>query len=91
MIIVLRIAERVITEARFSTYGCPSAIACGQYVTEQVEGHTCAEAEQINIDTIILGIGNMPLGREHCPKLASDALADALSKYDEQTPVGGAS
>ena len=82
MLIVLRLAGGRITQAQFSTYGCPAAAACGQFVTEQVEGKNWRDVEQESIceETIVAGVGRMPLGREHCPGLAAGALRHALDQ-----------
>jgi len=80
MLIVLQVRENLIVKAQFSTYGCPAAVACGQFVCEQVEGKAWQEAKGIDEDCIIAGVGQMPLGREHCPPLTVRALQDALDK-----------
>ena len=83
MIIVLTVSETTITDAKFSTYGCPASFACGQWVTEQVIGKKVAEIEPLGESDIIAGIGQMPLGREHCPGLAIKALKNAVSSLLE--------
>ena len=82
MLIVLQVKENLIVKAQFSTYGCPAAVACGQFVTEQVEGKDWRDVQQADIcgETIIAGIGQMPLGREHCPALTIGALRQALEQ-----------
>jgi len=84
MVLVLKVLAGKITDARFSTYPCPAAHACGQWLTERVEGMSVEEASTIDAGTILSGAGNMPLGREHCPHLAADALAMALAAYSDQ-------
>jgi NifU-like protein involved in Fe-S cluster formation len=79
MVIVLKMRGDVIIDARYTTYPCPAAHACGQYVAERVEGMTTEEAAKIDEGIILKGVGNMPLGREHCPRLAAEALANALA------------
>ena len=80
MLIVLQIDADHILEAKFQTYGCPAAISCGQYVTEQVQGKTFTEAASIDANAIITGVGQMPLGREHCPGMTANALHKALEQ-----------
>jgi NifU-like protein involved in Fe-S cluster formation len=86
MLIVLTVARERITDARYSTYGCPAAQACGQFVTERVEGMTRDEAALIDNTAIVAGVGKMPLGREHCPGLAVTALRDAIANSRETGP-----
>ena len=80
MIIVVKAQQAQITQARFSTYGCPAAVACGQYVCEEIEGSTLDRADSIDEESILKAIGQMPLGREHCPGLAVTALRSALEQ-----------
>lgn len=80
MVISLREEGGRIAEARFQTYGCPAAIACGSWLTERVTGMSADDAKEITPDAITEGLGGLPLGKEHCAKLASDALRDALNQ-----------
>jgi NifU-like protein involved in Fe-S cluster formation len=66
----LRVTGHRITDARFLTYGCPAAIACGSFVAEHVVGRTRAEAYRLTAEDIDRGLGGLPLGKEHCPALA---------------------
>jgi NifU-like protein involved in Fe-S cluster formation len=84
MVLVLWIDGGQITEAKFDTYPCPAANTCGRWIATAVEGMTVVEAAAFDESTILCGVGQMPLGREHCPKLAADALADALRRYADK-------
>jgi NifU-like protein involved in Fe-S cluster formation len=83
MIIVIKAEHGTICQARFSTYGCPAANACGQFVCDEVENHTVEHATSIDEDSIVRSIGRMPLGREHCPGLAIGALKMALTQIEQ--------
>ena len=86
MIILLRVSQsddqdtNAIIRARYSSYRCPAAQACGEWVTEAVQGKTTEEARALGEQDVLAGVGAMPLGREHCPKLAIDALQNALAQ-----------
>jgi len=80
MIIVLKVAHDKITQARYSTYGCTVAETCGQWVCDEIEGNTFEYAANLDEPALLKGVGGMPLGREHCPGLAINALKDALAK-----------
>ena len=82
MVLLLHVQDDTIQEARFSTYGCPAAVACGQWITNEVEGKSITETRNITEAALLVGTGPMPLGREHCPALAISALQDALNKWD---------
>lgn len=80
MLFVLKVDGQTIAEAKFSTYACPAAQACGQCVAEYIEGKAAKEVSSVDEAWILKTIGQMPLGREHCPGLAANALRDALQQ-----------
>ena len=85
MVMVLKWDGDVIAEASYLTYGCPVAHTCGTYVAQAVEGKTAGEATTIDEAAVISAVGQMPLGRAHCPGLAVTSLRNAL----QQAPDGG--
>lgn len=77
-----------ITGARFETYGCPVAIACGTWVTNWAKGRTYQDVMALEPQDLITVVGGIPLGKEHCATLAVNALRDA-SRQIEQRAVDG--
>lgn len=81
----IKVLDGVITDARFKTYGCGSAIASSSLVTEWVKGRTLAEAESIKNSEIASELALPPV-KIHCSILAEDAIkaavADYRSRYD---------
>lgn len=76
----LKIEEGIITDAKFKTYGCGSAIASSSLVTEWVKGRTLEEAEEIkNVD--IAKELSLPPVKIHCSVLAEDAIKAAIEDY----------
>ena len=74
-----------ISDARFKTYGCGSAIASSSLVTEWVKGRTLDEALTIkNID--IAHELALPPVKIHCSILAEDAIKAAVKDYKEKHP-----
>ena len=73
-------AAGVITDARFKTYGCGSAIASSSLVTEWVKGRTLDEAEQIKNSEIASELALPPV-KIHCSILAEDAIKAAITNY----------
>ena len=69
-----------IGEAWFETYGCPTAIACGSWLMQWVEGKTKEQAKVIEPCDLELVLGGLPLGKEHRAVLAIKALQVALDK-----------
>jgi len=70
----------VITDAKFKTYGCGSAIASSSLVTEWVKGRTLDEAEQIKNSEIASELALPPV-KIHCSILAEDAIKAAVADY----------
>ena len=75
--------EGVITDARFKTYGCGSAIASSSLVTEWVKGKTLDQAREITNSTIAEELALPPV-KIHCSILAEDAIKAAVSDYQKR-------
>lgn len=74
-----------ISDARFKTYGCGSAIASSSLVTEWVKGKTLDEALTIK-NTLIAQELALPPVKIHCSILAEDAIKAAVKDYKEKHP-----
>ncbi len=70
----------VITEAKFKTFGCGSAIASSSLATEWLKGKTLEESAQIR-NTHIAQHLSLPPVKLHCSMLAEDAIQAAISDY----------
>ena len=75
--------DGVITDAKFKTYGCGSAIASSSLVTEWLKGRTLTEAEQIKNSEIATELALPPV-KIHCSILAEDAIKAAVKDYKEK-------
>jgi nitrogen fixation NifU-like protein len=73
--------QGIITDAKFKTYGCGSAIASSSLVTEWVKGKTLSEAATIKNSTIAEELALPPV-KIHCSILAEDAIKAAISDYE---------
>ena len=78
--------EGVITDAKFKTYGCGSAIASSSLVTEWVKGKTLDEASSIKNTQIAEELALPPV-KIHCSILAEDAIKAAIENYKEKINV----
>ena len=76
----IKVEAGVITDARFKTYGCGSAIASSSLVTEWVKGRTLDEAEKIKNSEIAAELALPPV-KIHCSILAEDAIKAAVEDY----------
>ena len=79
----IRIEEGVVTDAKFKTYGCGSAIASSSLLTEWVRGKSVAQAQEIKNSEIAEELALPPV-KIHCSVLAEDAIKAAVSDYYEK-------
>jgi nitrogen fixation NifU-like protein len=78
MVVRLRVTEGTIGDARFTTFGCPAAIACGSALMDTIVGMHVAAAQRLGEPDLLAALGDLPLGKRHIPALALRALRDAL-------------
>ena len=83
----IKVEDGIITDARFKTYGCGSAIASSSLVTEWVKGKTLGEAGTIR-NTAIAEELALPPVKIHCSILAEDAIKAAIENYKNKKNVG---
>jgi nitrogen fixation NifU-like protein len=76
----IKVKDGVITDARFKTYGCGSAIASSSLVTEWIKGRTLEQAESISNSQIVDELALPPV-KIHCSILAEDAIKAAVADY----------
>lgn len=72
--------DGIITDAKFKTYGCGSAIASSSLVTEMVKGMSINDASQIRNTQIAEELALPPV-KIHCSILAEDAIKAAIDDY----------
>lgn len=81
---VLRLAARVengvVTAARFKAAGCVTAIACGSWLTEWMQGRRLEELQGITYQKISEELGGLPPATVHGAQLAADALRALLAR-----------
>ena len=79
----IKVENGIITDARFKTYGCGSAIASSSLVTEWVKGKTLDQASTIKNSAIAEELALPPV-KIHCSILAEDAITAAIKDYREK-------
>ena len=82
----IKVEDDVITDAKFKTYGCGSAIASSSLLTEWVKGKTLREAKDIKNTEIVEEL-NLPPVKIHCSVLAEDAIKSAIKDYMNKNEV----
>lgn len=73
------VEQERIGQAAYKTFGCPAAIASASMAAQLAEGNTIREALALSEEALLLALGGLPEGKEHCPKLAIEALRLALN------------
>ena len=79
----IKVEDGIITDAKFKTYGCGSAIASSSLVTEWVKGKTLEQAGSIKNSDIAEELALPPV-KIHCSILAEDAIKAAIKDYREK-------
>ena len=79
----IKVTDGIISDAKFKTYGCGSAIASSSLVTEWVKGRTIDEARKITNSAIAEELALPPV-KIHCSILAEDAVKAAIKDYREK-------
>ena len=79
----IKVQDGIITDARFKTYGCGSAIASSSLVTEWVKGKTLDAAFEIKNSQIAEELALPPV-KIHCSILAEDAIKAAIEDYKKR-------
>ena len=84
MLILLRITDDVITDVRWKTYGCASAIASTSILSEAIKGMKIEDAYKLRPQDIVSKLGGLPAQKIHCSVLGDKALRAAIDDYLEK-------
>ena len=80
----LKIDNEVISDVKFETFGCASAIASSSMATEMIKGKPVAEAMQLTNKAVAEALDGLPPHKMHCSVLAEEAIQSALEDYENK-------
>ena len=80
----LKIDSDVITDVKFETFGCGSAIASSSMATELIKGKPVSEARQLTNKAVAEALDGLPDYKMHCSVLAQEAIESALKDYESR-------
>ena len=84
MKIYLKIDNDIITDVKFETFGCGSAIASSSMATEMIKGKPVSEALELTNKAVAEALDGLPAHKMHCSVLAEEAIKNALEDYQSK-------
>ena len=80
----MKIEDDIITDVKFETFGCGSAIASSSMATEMIKGKPVSEAMQLTNAAVAEALDGLPDYKMHCSVLAEEAIKSALEDYNSK-------
>ncbi len=80
----LKINDDIITDVKFETFGCASAIASSSMATELIKGQRVEDAMQLTNKAVAEALDGLPAYKMHCSVLAEEAIQAALEDYKKK-------
>ena len=87
MKIYLKIDNDIITDVKFETFGCGSAIASSSMATEMIKGKPISEAMQLTNKAVAEALDGLPAHKLHCSVLAEEAVKSAIQDYYDKNHI----
>ncbi|MEG1743101.1 MAG: Fe-S cluster assembly scaffold protein NifU [Clostridia bacterium] len=81
MKIYIKVNNGIITDIKFNTYGCASAIATSSMATEMIKGKPIEEALALTNKAVVEALDGLPPAKIHCSVLAEEAVKAAIADY----------
>ena len=81
MLMYIKVNDGVITDVKFKTFGCGTAIATSSMATELIKGKSIEEALKLTNKAVMEALDGLPPVKVHCSVLAEQAIKAAVSDY----------
>ena len=82
----LKIDNDIVTDVKFETFGCGSAIASSSMATELIKGKPLAEVMTLTNKAVAEALDGLPVHKLHCSVLAEEAIKAAVDDYRKKNP-----
>ena len=86
MKVYIKVEDGVLTDVKFNTFGCASAIATSSMATEMIKGKPISEALEITNKAVAEALDGLPAVKMHCSVLAEEAIQAAIQDYIDKNP-----
>ncbi len=83
----LKIEDNIITDVKFETFGCGSAIATSSMATELIKGKSVDEALNLTNQAVVEALDGLPNHKIHCSVLAEEAVRAAIKDYYDKNHI----
>ena len=84
MKIQIKVNDGIITDVKFNTFGCGSAIASSSMATEMIKGKPVSEALELTNKAVAEALDGLPAHKLHCSVLAEEAIKAAIEDYEKK-------
>ena len=83
----IKVENDIITDVKFNTFGCGSAIASSSMATEMIKGKPVSEALELSNKAVIEALDGLPVQKIHCSVLAEEAVKAAVKDYYDKNGI----
>lgn len=80
-------SSQIITDVKFMTFGCGSAIATSSIATEMIKGKNIKDALELSNKAVVEALGGLPAHKIHCSVLAEEAIKAAVKDYYDKNNI----